>query len=64
MSVLIHAMRMTIHTDPGAVTIDLSDEPNIMAARMVCTPGQAEKIAAQLLMEAEKARSSNLGEIA
>lgn len=54
-STIVHALQMAVHDEPGAVTLDLMDEPGFMGARLRCTPGQALKIAAQIMEAAEKA---------
>jgi hypothetical protein len=52
----VHATQVIVHTEPGLVHLDLSDEPGIFMLRLAATPGQVEKIAAELLMAAERAR--------
>jgi hypothetical protein len=63
-ALLTHAMRIAIHTEAGNVTMDLTDEPNVIGSRIAFTPDQAESLAAEILMAAEKARSLFVAEIA
>jgi hypothetical protein len=56
-AVTVHAMQAAIHIEEGRVFFDQSDEPGIFTLRGAYTPGQAEKLAAELLMAAERARS-------
>jgi hypothetical protein len=56
--VTVHAMQFTIRAEPHRVIFDQADEPGILTLRGEYTPGQAEKLAAELLMAAEKARQT------
>jgi multisubunit Na+/H+ antiporter MnhE subunit len=62
--IVVHATEMAIRTEPGTVVLDLEDRTAGMSVRGVYTPDQAEKLAAELLMAAEKARNSLVMEIA
>lgn len=52
---IIHAEHITVHVEPQFIALDLKDAASGFTARAACTSDQARKIAAELLMAAEKA---------
>lgn len=64
MTTLTHAKRIEIHTEEGGVTFDMMDEVGALGLRRALTPDQAEMLAAELLVAAEKARNLFLAGVA
>lgn len=56
--ITVHAEQLAIHVEPQFIALDLVDSASGFTARSALTSDHARRIAAELLMAAEKADST------